>query len=69
MGRLKIDGCPKCGRGVIALDKDEYGWYEYCLQCGYTHDLVAMTEPATRLAVKSQPPGVELSGEEDSPPW
>jgi len=61
MGRLKVDGCPRCGQGVITLDKDEYGWYEYCLQCGYTHDLVSMAEPATRPDAKKQP-GVGLSG-------
>ncbi len=60
MGKLKIDGCPKCGRGVITLDKDEYGWYEYCLQCGYTHDLVSMTEPAARLEAAKT--AVELPG-------
>ncbi len=45
MGKLKIDGCPRCGQGVITLDKDEYGWYEYCLQCGYTRDLAPVTGP------------------------
>ncbi len=28
--------CPKCG-GNIYLDKDHYGWYEQCLQCGYSY--------------------------------
>jgi len=27
--------CPKCG-GNVYLDKDEYGWYEQCLQCSFT---------------------------------
>ena len=31
---LKINGCPKC-RGDVLVDKDEYGQYEECLQCGY----------------------------------
>jgi ribosomal protein S27AE len=30
--------CPKCG-GNIYLDSDEHGWFEHCLQCGYTSDL------------------------------
>ncbi|MFC2032169.1 hypothetical protein ACFLUS_02190 [Chloroflexota bacterium] len=30
--------CPKCG-GNLYLDKDHYGWYEECLQCGFTLDL------------------------------
>ena len=27
--------CPKCG-GNVYLDKDEYGWFEQCLQCSFT---------------------------------
>jgi hypothetical protein len=27
--------CPKCG-GSMYLDRDEYGWYETCLQCSFT---------------------------------
>ena len=37
--------CPKCG-GSLYLDRDLYGWYEQCLNCGFTRDLrtvVAMT--------------------------
>ena len=38
--------CPKCN-GNIFLDQDDYfdpkesyyGWYEWCLQCGFRHDL------------------------------
>ncbi len=30
--------CPKC-RGNLYIDKDHYGWYEQCLQCGFTSDL------------------------------
>jgi ribosomal protein S27AE len=30
--------CPKCG-GSVYLDSDYYGWYEECLQCGYTRNL------------------------------
>jgi len=39
MGILKFKYCPRCKRGNIALDKDCYGWYESCLQCGYLQDL------------------------------
>jgi DNA-directed RNA polymerase subunit RPC12/RpoP len=31
MYRLK--GCIRCG-GDVSTDRDEYGWYEGCLQCG-----------------------------------
>ncbi len=38
--------CPKCG-GSIYLDSDEHGWFEHCLQCGYTRDMeVIATTPA-----------------------
>ncbi len=30
--------CPKCG-GNLWLHNDHYGWYEECLQCGFTLDL------------------------------
>ncbi len=34
--KLKI--CPKCG-GKMMPDRDEYGAYEQCIQCGYLMDL------------------------------
>lgn len=43
MGKMRIDSCPRCGKGDISLDKDHYGWYEYCLQCGYMKDLVKVS--------------------------
>jgi hypothetical protein len=30
--------CPRC-KGNVYLEKDMYGWYEQCLQCGYSRDL------------------------------
>jgi ribosomal protein S27AE len=35
---MKPKTCPRC-QGRIFLEKDQYGWYELCLQCGYLHDL------------------------------
>ena len=32
MYRLK--SCPRC-HGDVLDDRDEYGWYELCLQCGH----------------------------------
>ena len=34
----RFKSCAKC-RGDMFLDKDSEGWYEQCLQCGYTHYL------------------------------
>jgi uncharacterized protein (DUF983 family) len=39
MGKVRNDSCPKCKTGKITLDRDFYGWYEYCVQCGYVRDL------------------------------
>ena len=41
MWRLK--GCPRCG-GDVHIDRDHHGWFEECLQCGYTADLVDIGE-------------------------
>ncbi|MCX6013180.1 MAG: hypothetical protein NTV30_07190 [Chloroflexi bacterium] len=39
MGRQwKFKACPKC-KGDMFIEKDMFGWYEQCLQCGYLHDL------------------------------
>jgi DNA-directed RNA polymerase subunit M/transcription elongation factor TFIIS len=34
----KLERCPKC-KGHLLLEKDNYGLYQQCLQCGYLHDL------------------------------
>jgi len=39
----RFKACPKC-RGDIFVDQDMSGWYEQCLQCGYTHDLESTVE-------------------------
>ncbi|MFH1003712.1 MAG: hypothetical protein V1780_06175 [Chloroflexota bacterium] len=35
---LRLKSCPRCN-GDIRLDRDQYGWYEECIQCGYVRDL------------------------------
>jgi hypothetical protein len=35
---MKLHGCKKC-QGTLILEKDEFGWYEECMQCGYSRDL------------------------------
>ena len=37
-GFIKKAKCPKCG-GNIYLDSDYYGWFEECIQCGYTRNM------------------------------
>lgn len=41
MTRLK--SCPKCN-GRVMIDQDEYGWYEYCMQCGHMRDVTGLVE-------------------------
>ena len=62
---LKLEGCAKCKKGDVAIDKDQYGWYEYCLQCGYMRDLVDMDEPEWQQAsgVRERRERVSISGE------
>ncbi len=46
MGKLKIRNCTRCKKGEVFIDRDQFGWYECCLQCGYTRDLPDITQPA-----------------------
>lgn len=47
-----IKRCPKCG-GNVYLDEDQHGWFEHCLQCGYTCDLQGVLNVAEREALKT----------------
>jgi hypothetical protein len=42
---LRQKSCPRCKTGNVSVDRDQYGWYEYCIQCGYVRDLISMVEP------------------------
>jgi len=44
MARWKFKSCPRCKKGDVALDRDQYGWYGYCIQCGYMGDLIGIVE-------------------------
>jgi predicted nucleic acid-binding Zn-ribbon protein len=32
-----LKGCTRCG-GDVVVDRDEHGWYQECLQCGWMAD-------------------------------
>ncbi len=49
---LKLKSCPKCKEGDVTFDRDQYGWYEYCIQCGYTRDLMHIGELADAPAYR-----------------
>lgn len=38
LGMWRLRGCPRC-KGDITLQRDHWGRYEQCIQCGYLHDL------------------------------
>ena len=42
---LKLKACPRCG-GDVHANRDAYGGYEECLQCGWMRDV----EDPKRLA-------------------
>jgi hypothetical protein len=42
----KMKSCPRCSGDVI-VDRDIYGWYEWCFQCGYHRERQAV--PGSRL--------------------
>ncbi len=51
---MKLHGCKKC-HGTLLLDKDEFGWYEECIQCGYSRDVPVDTSFNEPLEEKPMP--------------
>jgi Zn ribbon nucleic-acid-binding protein len=51
---IKLKSCPKCKTGDITIDRDEHGWYEYCIQCGYMSDLIGVVESEHKQASGSK---------------
>ena len=47
---IRLKSCPKCA-GDVRVDRDQYGWFEQCIQCGYIRDL----EPITIAPEKKSP--------------
>ena len=48
---MKLKSCPKC-KGNVIIDRDQYGWYEQCMQCGYLADLediVLVEKPPVKI--------------------
>ncbi len=51
---IRLKSCPKCKTGDITIDRDHYGWYEYCIQCGYMSDLVNVAGSGQKPASDSE---------------
>jgi uncharacterized protein (DUF983 family) len=41
---LLLKACPRCGKGDIYRDRDQYGEFWRCVQCGWVRDLVERTD-------------------------
>jgi len=38
LGTLRLKACPRC-KGDVVFERDNWGWYAQCIQCGYLRDL------------------------------
>jgi len=54
---LRLRNCPKCKTGDIGVDRDEHGWYEYCIQCGYMRDLISIVDLEQEPAFEGEKKG------------
>jgi hypothetical protein len=36
------------------LDRDVWGWYEQCIQCGYLHDMLEVVEAEPSLVASKR---------------
>lgn len=45
---LRLKSCPRC-KGDMHQNRDMYGHYDECLQCGYMKDIEAPDKPASPL--------------------
>lgn len=53
MRTWRLEGCPKC-KGFLMLEEDTHGFYEQCLQCGYTHDIPEMVKQNVKQAERKE---------------
>ena len=51
----KLQGCHRCG-GDVFIERDEYGWYQECLQCGWRDELTVSFKAAGQLTTKDKEP-------------
>ncbi len=51
---LKLKSCPRC-KGDLRIDRDQFGWFEECIQCGYVRDLVAVADEQITKPKKDLP--------------
>ena len=53
---LLLKACPRCRRGDLVVEREEYGLIVDCLQCGYVGDLPAVRRfIATSVVAQAAP--------------
>jgi len=65
---MKLHACKKC-QGALILDKDEFGWYEECIQCGFTRDIPLVTSADKSLAEEIIPVPVVIDNGKLAEMW
>jgi hypothetical protein len=50
---IRLKSCPRC-KGDVLADRDFYGWYEQCLQCGHISDLPDLPPDGAYVPVRYQ---------------
>lgn len=50
---MLFKACPKC-HGDLYVDRDRYGAYIQCFQCGMTRDITAAMEAKRTLALNAK---------------
>ena len=51
---VSFKACPRCRNGDVIREKDIFGWYEMCLQCGFVKDLKGPDDVGVVLAQGSK---------------
>ncbi len=36
---LQLKACPRCSKGDMAVDRDQYGWFRQCILCSFIQDV------------------------------
>ena len=54
MAVFSLNSCPRCQGDMVLDNKDEYGWYEQCLQCGYLRDLEVIVQAKQQPAAEKK---------------
>ena len=55
-----LKSCPRCTNGDVTLSQDVYGWFIFCLHCGYSKDL-DMGPRSSRMRHRQEEAGREVA--------